>query len=1131
VHSHQFRFALSISAVFLGSLVSAQTLTTGTIVGAITDSSGAVVRGAVVTLDATTTGDRLNTVSGDDGHYRFPLMKPGEYRLSARAPGLQSGITNIDLLVGQQQAVNLVLNVERAQQTVEVTASAGLVQTENANQATSYGAKQVADLPINGGDITNLAFSTPGLRLNVGGGNNNFNLNGLPFNSGLYTMNGADIIEPYNLNNKSGASNNTLGANDIAEAAVILNAYSAQYGRMAGGQINYITKSGGNSFHGNLAESYNDAILNANDFFNNATGTPRGRSVANQYAAGLGGPIRKNKTEFYVNTEGLRYALPSNGVISVPSPQLEQYTLSHIPAASVPLYQEAFSLYNNAPGINRAVPVTSGAGLLQDSTGNLGCGKQKFPGTFVSGSSGARFGVDVPCALAFGTNAASVNTESLTSGRVDHELTGKQRVYVRLSYDLGVQSTSTSPLNPVLNRVSNQPWILPQINHTYVITPALVNNFIASGNYYSAVFGAADFSKAFALMPAAFSFNDGGANGGGFFAAGANTSLPTGRRGQQLQLIDDLSWSHGHHTLQFGANYRDNKVTDTSIASGSQIGTYTFNDLSDFAVGIVNSTNTGSKFTQSFPLLGAAHIAFYSFDFYAQDEWNVQKGLKITYGMRFERNGNPNCKENCLSRLNSTFLGSGYQGGTSAPYNSTILSGLHTTFQTVEAIVAEPRLGVVFTPFGQGKTVFRAGAGLFANTFAGNVSANIFGNSPNKFSPTVGFGNVGLATDPNSSQASAVASAQVFENGFSQGYTLPQFQSALGKVPFATPTFFVYPPNFKNIKTVEWSFEVEHPLGASDVLSINYSGNHAYDEPISNLDANAYIGTPSRYPSGFGGLSTAIPDARFSTVTQVLSNGFSNYDGLTIQERHAFHHGFQGQVFYTWSHALQLDPPASGTTASVYNPYNLNFGYGATPFDTRHNLTGDIIWNSPKFDQKPVNWLLGGWTLGSKLYLYSGRPFSVTNSQIPGLLSTSFGGTVLADLLDPSILGIHCTDVNSRCFTPSQFTASTPTAANPHQQTDFGNIPPNSFRGPGFFNIAAQVTKKFPIAERVPFEIGASMFNVLNHPSFAVPNGNVTSGSFGLITSTVSSPTSIYGTGQGAIVSGRVVVVMAKLSF
>jgi len=1097
-----------------------QTLTTATIVGTVTDSSGAIVKDAAVSLDYAATGDHREALTNESGEYRFPLLKPGQYTVSAKSPGLKSAISSIDLLVGQQQAINLVLTLEQTQQAIEVTADAALIQTENANQATSYSQKQVADLPINGGDITNIAFSTPGLRLNVGGGNTNFNVNGLPFSSALFTMNGADITEPYNLNNKSGASNNTLGANDIAEAAVILNAYSAQYGRMSGGQVNYITKSGANAFHGNLSESYNDAILNANDFFNNATGTPRGRSVANQYAAGLGGHIVRNKTLFYVNTEGLRYALPSNGVVSIPSPQFEQYALSHVPAASIPLYQDAFNLYNNAPGINRAVPVTTGSGLLQDSTGNLGCGKQKFPGAYVNGTSGPRFGIDVPCALAFGTNAASVNTESFFSGRVDQTLTAKQRLYFRISYDQGLQATSTSPISPVFNRQSNQPWVIPQLNHTYVITPSLVNNFVVSGNYYSAIFGVPDFAKAQTLMPETLSFSDGGANGGGF--AGISAVLPTGRRGQQLQLIDDLSWNRGRHTIQVGINHRANRITDTSIATGSEIGAYTFNDLTDFAAGIVNSTNTGSKLTQSFPLLQAAHTRLYSLNLYAQDEWSLAKHLKLTYGIRLERNGNPSCVENCLSRFNTSFLAPGFQAGASVPYNASIVS-VHNTFKNIEAVIPEPRIGLVYGPFGPGKTVLRGGVGLFSNTFAGSVAANIFGNSPNKFTPTVNFGTVGLASDPASAQAAAIASAQVFQGGFAQGYTLAQFQAALGKVPFATPGFYVYPDDFKSIKTLEWSLEIEQPLGAHDVLAINYSGNWGYDEPINNANANAYIGTISRYPNGFGGLPTAAPDPRFQAVTQVLTSGYSNYDGLTVQVRHAFHHGFQGQLFYTWSHALQL--------ASIYNPYNLNFGYGNTSFDTRHNLTADFLWNSPRLARRALNALVGGWAIGGKLYAYSGRPFSVTNSQIPGLLSSSFGGTVLADLLDPGILGAHCTDVNQRCFTSAQFAASSTTAANPHQQVDFGDIPPNSFRGPGFFNIASQVTKKIPVTDRAAFEIGASAFNLLNHPSFAVPNSNVTSGSLGLITSTVSSPTSIYGTGQGAIVSGRVLVVLARFNF
>lgn len=225
-----------------------------------------------------------------------------------------------------------------------------------------------------------------------------------------------DITEPSN-NNKSGASNNTLGANEISEAAVILNAHSAQYGRMAGVQVNFVTKAG-----------------------------------ADQYPASLSGPFIKNKTVFFVNTEGLRYALPSSGVVSLPSPQFQQYVLSHIPAASVPLYQSVFSLYNKAPGVNRAVPVTNGSGLLQDGNGTLGCGKQKtFPGTYVNGASGARFGVDTPCALAFGTNTSNINTESFLSGRIDHTINEKQRIYFRISEDWGLQASSTSPLNAAFN--------------------------------------------------------------------------------------------------------------------------------------------------------------------------------------------------------------------------------------------------------------------------------------------------------------------------------------------------------------------------------------------------------------------------------------------------------------------------------------------------------------------------------------------------------------------------------------------------------------------------------------------------------------------------------------------------------
>jgi hypothetical protein len=1114
-----------------------QTITTGDVLGTVTDSTGAIVKSASVTIRSAATNATQTTQTNDAGLYRFPLMKPGDYAVSAESPGLKSSIEQFTLLVGQQQAINLTLQLQSTKQSVNVVSESSAIETENANQATSFSELQIRDLPMNGGDITNVAFTVPGIRLNVGGGTGNFNVNGIPFSSTLFTLNGADITEPYTNNNKSGASNNTLGANDISEAAVVLDAYSAQYGRMAGAQVNFVTKSGTNQLHGNLIENYNDAIFNANDFFKNETGTPRGRSVANQYAASLGGPIRKDKTFFFVNTEGLRYALPSTGIVSLPSSQFEQYMLAHVPASSVSLYQDAFNLYNNAPGANRAIPVTNGTGPLQDGSGNLGCGTQGFAGTPVNGSGSPEFGRQVPCAIAFGTNASSVNTENYVSARLDQAITDKQKIFFRFSDDWGVQASSTNPISPAFSTQSNQPWIIGQINHSYVFNPNLVNNFVASTNWYSAVFGVADFSKAQALMPAIFGFNDGGANGSatssnvGFAALGA--SLPVGRAGSQLQFIDDLSWNHGSHTVQAGINFRHNRVTDSNIASGSQIGTYTFNSLADFADGVINPSS-GSRFTQSFPLLQHAHIRLYSLDYYIQDVWDAARSVKLTFGIRFEQNENPACVDNCFSRFNGAFLGPGYPSGPQIPYDATIQTGLHNAFPNLEGVIPEPRFGVVFTPFGQSKTVIRAGVGLFANVFPGNLGANIFGNAPNKFSPIVNFGTVGLAAIPGSSQAAAIASNQAFQNGFSQGYTLAQMQAALGQVKFTPPGFYTTPDTFYSAKVLEWSFEIEQPLTPHNILAITYAGNHGYDETITNPGANIFLGSASLYPNGFAGVPSSAPDPRFSSVTQLLDNGYSNYDGLSVQIRHSFSLGFQGQLSYTWSHALQLGPGVSASTPLIYNPYNLRAGYGDADFDTRHALTGDLIWTTPwKFQNRALNWVASGWSFGVKAYLYSGRPFSVTNSQIPGLLSSNFGSgaTVLADLLDPSLLGFSCTNVNALCFTSSDFAVAKPNSSNNQVQTNFGNIPPNSFRGPGFFDLDTQLSKKIPVTERTSFEIGVSAYNVLNHPNFAVPNSNAASGSLGLITSTVSTPTSIYGTGQGAIVSGRVLVMVGKFNF
>jgi len=1123
------------------SSASAQTITTADAVGVVTDTSGGVVPNASVTIKSEESGESRTEKTNSAGQYRFPLLRPGVYAVSATSQGLKSNISRITLLVGEEQEVNITMSAQATTTVVEVTANASILQAENANMETSFNSKQVEALPMPGGDLTTLAMTSTGIRVNVGGTNGvNMNANGIAGASMLFTLNGMDDNDPANNLNNSGASNNLLGANEVSEAAVVLNAYSPQYGRMAGAQVNLIGFSGTNAFHGNVFYNFNYQGLNANSFFNNVENVPRGRSDAHNFGGRIGGPIVKNKLFFFFDDENLRYVLPAAGVVSLPSPQLEAYALAHVPAASLPLYQDMFALVNSSPGIGRAVPVTNGTGPLQDGNGHLGCGTGTFTGT-PTGSGGV-FGVNTPCAVALGVNNNQINTELLYTIRTDYDISSNQKIFFRFEHDAGVQATGTSPISPLYNQVSIQPQYQGGINHTWVITPAIVNNFVGSVLWYSALFGVQDFSKAASTMPEQLTFADGGANGGGFATVGGGNGslgIPNGRNVGHVQLNDDISWNKGKHTLKAGFAFRYDKYTYTSIAASTVVGEYNFSDLADFANGKLNSAgaNLGSAFTQSFTPYGALHFRVPSVDFYGSDEWAVTKNLKLTYGIRFEENFNPTCVEKCFSLTNAPFnttgvLGSNnsaYTGGLSVPYNATLSTGSNL-FYHAEAPIPEPRLGVAWKPFGHEKTVVRSGIGLFATNYTDGLAGTLGAQVPNKFAPAgLNFGNVGLPTDPTTAAYTAQQSANAFFSGFGTGDTLAALKSAVAPATFSTPSITSLPSTYQVAKSLQWSFEIQQQITPTNLFTVSYVGNHGYDI-AETLNGNMYTSAAgvTRYGGAYSGLPTAAPDPRFVTITQYFNNGVSNYNAMTVQYRHTFKYGLTSQLHYTWSHAL-------GTVA-YENPFNINTGYGNLSFDSRHQVAGDLVWVEPwKFHNTLVNWVAGGWTVGAKMYLYSGTPFSVTDSKIPSQVNSAGGViTPLADLLTPSAVNANCGGVaeSAACLTKSEFaTYATTSGAGTAIQSDFGNIAPDSFRGPGYFDIDATLVRDFRLKEKVTFQIGAQAYNLLNHVNFANPSGSISSGSFGTITATVGPPTSIYGSDQGSSVSGRVVVVTGKISF
>ncbi len=1104
-------FAILLSAYPL----CAQTITTGDITGSVKDPTGAIVPNAAVQLKNTDTGEvRSQTVNGS-GDYRFSTLKPGNYQISASLSGLKSETDAILVTIGQVASLDLVVKPNASQEIVEVTDAVPLIQSDNANLATTFDTHQLENLPAPGNDMTAYAFTAPGVTVSTGGGYGSFSAFGLPGVSNLFTINGNDNMDPYlNLNN-SGASNLTLGSNEISEAAVVINGYTGQYGRQAGANVNYVTKSGTNEFHGNAAWFYNGRVMNANDWFNNATGTARPFSISNEWADSIGGPVLKNKLFFFVDNEGLRYVLAGGGPVYVPTQAFSQYVLGNLAAknpAALPFYQTALNLYAGSSGTSRAKPVT----LTDDPNGTYGCGD--FAGAAGFGTAGT------PCAATFRSTVNNLNTEWLLAARGDYNVSSRDHIYFRYNTDHGVQATGTDAINPAFNANSVQPSYGGQFGYTRVISSTMVNQLLLSATYYTAIFGPPDLSAALKVFPTTFAFADGLYTNLG----GTDYNYPSGRKVRQWQLVDDYSITHGSHTIKFGANVRKNFISTYAYGANTS-GTLTFNSMTDFVNGAFSSdTGTGSSYSQAFSNVGAESLTMTSLGFYGQDEWKVRPNLTLTMAVRFDRNSNIGCKAGCFNELASQPFGQLTHDAT-VPYNSAIRTGLKQAFPDVEPVVVAPRVGFAYNP--TPSTVIRGGFGIFSDLYQGLIADRLITNAPAVSSFTTTDGLVAL-NNPNSVFSAVANSNAALQSGFASGATVAQLKAT---VPgFKAPNFNTVANKLYNPKYYEWNFELQKGFGKASVFSLNYVGNKGYNEANQTLFANQYSA------NGFQGLPTRAPDSRFGEIRQLNNNGFSNYNGLVTAVQWRMASSFSGSFSYTWSHALDtcsnacLEPFNALTAVSLryqVSPLGLRtLNYGSADYDVRHSLNANYVYSLPgsHFGNRLVRGTLGGWTVAGTFFFHSGYPFSVVNSGVrgaagvanaSGIATQPFLADYIGGLSNPS-----CTTPNTACIPSSAFAPAS-------SQLDYGNLARNSFRGPGYFDTDMNVNKVFSIHERYKLLVGAFFFNILNHPNFDLPVNNVALDNFGTITSTVSAPTSAYGSFQGSAVSGRVIQTQVKFTF
>ncbi len=1120
-----FVLLLVTVACFLPAKALAQGETTSAIVGQVRDTTDAVVPGAAVTVTNHETGLKRSARTDDAGRFNFPQLKPDTYSVRAESQGFAPEQNdNVISGLGQKQTVDFTLKVARSNEVVEVSSEAPLINPENANTSTTLTAPALEDLPNPGGDLTYPLQFAPGALINTAGSGNDFvggtngygnvEFNGLPALSNGYIVDGLETNDPLTNLNSGLSTNLVLGLNSISEVTVNTLSYSVDQGRYGASQVNYVTKSGTNRFHGNLYELWNGSLLNASDYFTNATpGNRKPGATVNHFGGSVGGPIARDKLFFFFDSEWVRIALPIVTPTIVPSPAFQQYVLQQLPSTSVPFYQQVFSLYQNTSGTPTAI---------------LGC---------PLGAAGDG------CANRQSVSHSSDDHEQVQTARVDYNINRKDTAWFRLQSDTGLQAAWTDPINPVFDAFSPQPLYSFASGHTHVFSQNLVNYFNPAFSWYESLFGPSNLQRTLSAFPIVLQ----GTGANAFTPIGGlDNTWTQGRRASRFFINDNVAWSRGAHELRFGTNTRIFRLNDYDFGEGT-VPTVTYANLQQFISGVANTAS------QTFPSNPNEPFNFLNLDVYAQDTWKVTRKLTWTFGLRDTFNSNPLNPHDQVARLRGSF--SSISHDVTQPLNQTIQTHLSHLFSSTPIAILQPRTAIAwqFEP----KSVLRSGFGIFSDILPGTVADLIGTNPPYDKSFQGGvLGTVGGTAiapgAPNSAVGALVAANQTFTSGFPQGLpSLPPVAIT------AIPDGKLDAPYF-----MEWSLGMEHQFGATASLQAQYVGTRAVNQPYST-QVNGYQTVCQGCFAPFPYMQPT--DARFGAVTQFSTGANSHYNGLQLTAMKRLSHGLQGQINYTWSRCMDtvsnggfLSFSAGGILSPL--PGDLSRDYGPCDYDIRHNFNAQYVYQLPvRVRSRLLSYALNGWQISGTAFWHSGVPFSVLSTPYSaanpgtgrpeGIVQGS--GPQFASVVPGVPLYMHrpipgvTQGGTLQWLNPDAFVSAVdPSTGSCYggdsaQNCQFGNLGRNALRGPDFLWSDFYLTKWFPLSEHVKLRFEAQFFNVFNHPNFALPNmvqagipGNPsTQSGFGALTYTTSPPTGLLGVGLGGDSSPRMIAFQARVEF
>jgi hypothetical protein len=1091
----------------------------GSIKGYVKDASGGSVPGATVILTAQETNARQQTVTDDTGLFQFVQLPPGRYELTAEAPGFKKAVArDLNLLVDQVLPVEIRLEIGQVAEVLEVSSAASLIETEKASTGANISTQLVRNLPLTNRRFDDLALLTPGTAVAAPGTQaGGFAPAGARPGSTNQVIDGINNVD----RQVGGAVTTYRIADAVQEFSVTTTAASAEFGRESGGQVNIVTKSGTNSFHGSAFFFLRNDALQAADFFTNKLGGTKPVLRQDQYGGTIGGPIKHDKTFFFYSWEHLRLYNPRATTAIVPTQAQRDSVVDPV-----------------ARNLLEFFPLPTQPGAAAGTTNFVG-------------------------------NAVNSTRDNTHLVRVDHQLTGKDRLMGRYMWYSGtvigggaLPTTGGNVNKPVSRNLA--------LTDTHLFSPTLIAEVRAgfSRNVIALEPQDQGFNAAplFPGVPGVVDTTKNGiANGGlptisisgGYATLGSATNVRQGRVVNTYDVsvnvtkIAPFGWSN--HSLKVGFDGR--KEETKRFINGAARGSVGFTSFANFA-GTCATCNNQSLLNSSTILAGdtLAYWYRYPLGFYLQDDIKVKRNLTVNIGIRYELPfavvEKSNRGTNFWDGIGPVLVGTNQQlvldptktGPASLGYRTAPVTlpraGTTSDFNNVA-----PVFGFAYTPqwssgpgfVRDGKTVLRGGFRISYDETYNNVTVNQTINPPWNFSTTQQAG----TTQP--------AAGYRWPLAFDQNIPLIVRTTQAPGAPAVGLLAFNGLNNRAPTSYAEnWNFGVQRQFGANTALEVSYIGSagHRLGGYINPNQPFVIIRDP-----GFRGAQAPneqiFPFPQWGSVRSASFDGNSIYNGLVISAK--THHGgnYLGGS-YTWAHGLDNVSSFAGTTGDTSQPDNrfqTNLERSNSSSDQRHRFIGFFVYQLPFGHGKRmlgnantfVQQIAGGWEISGIANIFTGQPFTVYANK-----AVDFSGfnTFLdrPDIVSSGPLQINRGDID-HFFDPGYFgkVPGNPlcpgysAASNVRVNSGcapvgrVGTSPRNGYYGPGIINFDVTASKRFPIRENIQLTFRADAFNVFNHTNFGITGNNFTmsSGQFGTLTTT--SPY-IYG-------AARVLQLTLRLDF